>query len=391
MRVSYDCDVLVVGAGINGVGVAQACAAAGYSVRVLEQRSIAAGTSSRSSKLIHGGLRYLERGNLRLVRESLHERELLLRLAAPLVRRIAFHIPIYHTTSRSPLTIRLGLSLYALLAGLGREVRFSQLPRRQWQELDGLATDNLRAVFRYADAQTDDAALTRAVMRSAAQFGAQLDCPAQFLRAESDADGVAVYARVNDKDVVLRARTLVNAAGPWVGDVQHRLVPPFPAPVATLVEGTHIVVPGVLTQGAYYVEAPHDRRAVFVLPWHDGILLGTTEREYIGDPSAVQPRGDEINYLRATAQHYFPKMRSETQRAFAGLRVLPSVDTDLFRRSREAVLAMDDAKHARIVSVYGGKLTTYRVTAQRVLARLRGALPTRRAHADTAELFLSAD
>jgi len=167
-----DVDIVVVGAGIQGAGVAQAAAAAGYSVLLLEQTGIASGTSSRSSKLIHGGLRYLESGQFRLVRECLRERALLLRNAPSFVRLAPHYIPVYRETRRRPLLLRAGLSLYAVLGGLHPEVRFRQLPRSAWSDLDGLNQDGLQAVFRYFDAQTDDAALTRAVVSSAQSLGA---------------------------------------------------------------------------------------------------------------------------------------------------------------------------------------------------------------------------
>ena len=384
---TYDCDVIVIGAGINGVGVAQAAAAAGWSVRVLEQTGIAAGTSSRSSKLIHGGLRYLEIGNFGLVRESLHERELLLRLAPELVRRVAFHIPIYTSTVRSALTVRLGLSLYALLAGLGRDARFAQLAPSQWDALDGLDTSALRAVFRYHDAQTDDAALTRAVMRSAQQLGAELVCPARFIGARRHSMGIEVDYLGAGGAATLRARVLINAAGPWANLTLAAIAPKLRALPVDLVQGTHIVVPGHLAHGAYYLEA-RDRRAVFVLPWRDAVLVGTTESVYSGDPAQVCALPQEIEYLRATLRRYFPSMADEPRAAFAGLRVLPRDRTLPFRRSRETVLHADDA---RVLTIYGGKLTSYRLTAQRVLARLRALLPERRTYADTARLPLSPD
>ena len=141
-------DVVVIGAGIHGAGAAQAAAAAGYSVLVLEQTGIACATSCRSSKLIHGGLRYLERGQYDLVRESLRERDILLRVAPQLVRLVPFHIPVYRHAARRAWQIRAGLSLYAMLGNLRRHAWFAALPRSQWNELDGLATENLQAVFR---------------------------------------------------------------------------------------------------------------------------------------------------------------------------------------------------------------------------------------------------
>ncbi|MEE8343300.1 MAG: FAD-dependent oxidoreductase, partial [Gammaproteobacteria bacterium] len=174
----------IIGGGIHGVGVAQRAAAQGYTVLVLEKAGLAAGTSSRSSKLIHGGLRYLESAQFGLVRECLRERSLLLQIAPELVRLQPFMVPVYRHTRRRPWQLRLGLSLYALLGGMDKENRFTTIPRRHWDQLDGLATEGLEKVYRYRDAQTDDALLTRAVMNSAQELGAELAMPANFLGAK---------------------------------------------------------------------------------------------------------------------------------------------------------------------------------------------------------------
>lgn len=384
-----DADVVVIGAGILGAGAAQAAAAAGYSVVLLEQRGIASGTSSRSSKLIHGGLRYLESGQFQLVRECLRERALLLRNAPDLVRLVPHHIPVYRETRRRPWTLRLGLSLYALLGGLDSEARFATIPRAQWPALDGLCQEGLQRVFRYYDAQTDDAALTRAVVRSAETLGAQLLMPAEFMRAVADGPCVSVHYRDSTGEHELRCAALVNAAGPWVNAVLKRVEPRAETLAIDWVAGAHIVLPWRLTRGVYYAEAPRDGRAVFVMPWRDGqTLVGTTERSYQGDPAAVAPTQAEIEYLLETVRHYFPACaRLEPVDTFAGLRVLPHEEREAFGRPRDTRL---HATHAqRVVSICGGKLTAYRATAEKVVAMLRDALPPRAQRADTRELPLT--
>ena len=376
-------DVVVIGGGIHGAGVAQAAAAAGHSVLVLEQSGLACATSSRSSKLIHGGLRYLESLRFRLVRESLAERATLLRLAPDLVRLAPFNIPVYSTTTRRPWKIRAGLALYALLGGLKRSARFETLPRRRWNDLDGLDTNNLLTVFRYRDAQTDDAALTRAVMRSAQKHGAELVCPAEFRAARREGGGFAVGFAVGGAEMSCNAATIVNAAGPWANRVLERFTPAPPQLTVELVQGTHILVAGEIREGVYYVEAPRDRRAVFVMPWQGGTLVGTTETPYRGDPAAVRPLPAEIEYLQETLLHYFPRHGAVVRDSFAGLRVLPRGDGALFHRSRETVLHPDTARAPRLITIYGGKLTGYRLTAARVMRMLRRTLPPRRAVADT--------
>jgi glycerol-3-phosphate dehydrogenase len=381
-------DVLVIGAGIHGVGVAQAAAAAGWSVRVLEQTGVAAATSCRSSKLIHGGLRYLETGQFGLVRESLRERATLLRLAPQLVRMVPFHIPIYRHTARSRLTIRAGLSLYALLDNLRRRSWFDSLPRRAWAELDGLATDGLKAVYRYYDAQTDDAALTQAVMRSAQALGVELACPAEFLGAQHSADGYAVRYRDAHGEHECLARAVVNAAGPWVNTVLARMQPQPALPAIELVQGTHIVLDGALHHGVYYTEA-EDARAVFVMPWRGGLtLVGTTETRYHGDPGAVRPLDTEVDYLTRTFRRYFPQRDVQLRDRFSGLRVLPGGPGRAFHRPRETLYLTDDRQHPHMVSVVGGKLTGYRAAAARVVALLRASLPVRPVRADTLTLPL---
>lgn len=380
--------MVVVGAGIQGAGVAQAAAAAGCSVLLLEQTGIASGTSSRSSKLIHGGLRYLETGQFRLVRECLRERALLLRNAPGLVRLVPHHIPLYRETRRRPLFVRAGLSIYALLGGLGPEVRFRALPRRIWPTLDGLRQPGLRAVLRYFDAQTDDAALTRAVVRSAEMLGARLLMPATLLGAVADRASVRVHYRDASGECRLRCAALINAAGPWVDAVLRSVEPAAQSPGMEWIAGSHIVLPYRLTQGVYYTEAPRDGRAVFIAPWRDGqTLVGTTERRYRGDPASVAPSAAEVAYLLETVRHYFPGCaRLEPIEAFAGLRVLPADAASAFARSRDTRLQL--SHHGRVLSIYGGKLTAYRATATRTLERIRSTLPERRARADTACLRL---
>jgi glycerol-3-phosphate dehydrogenase len=381
-------DVVVIGGGIHGVGVAQAAASDGYSVLVLEQTALAAGTSGRSSKLIHGGLRYLEGLHLTLVRESLRERALLLTLAPELVHLQSFHIPVYPETTRRPRLIRAGLTLYALLGGLHPANRFRALRRREWPDLDGLKTEGLQAVYRYYDARTDDAALTRAVMQSAVDLGAGLYIPAEFTAAEIAAGGCVVHYRVKGRAESCTAGVLVNAAGPWVNAVAQRIRPAPTRIAVDLVQGTHLVLEGRLLQGAYYLEAPADRRAVFLLPWKDRMLLGTTETPYSGSPAAAIPLPAEETYLLETVRHYFPHRPLTVLDRYAGLRVLPASPRTMFTRSRETRLEMDNPRRPRVVSIYGGKLTGYRATAQRVMHLLQRTLPARTPVADTARLEL---
>lgn len=393
MSGAFDVDVAIVGAGIHGAGMAQAVAAAGHSVWLLEQSAIAAGSSSRSSKLIHGGLRYLETGQFHLVRESLHERGTLLRIAPQLVRLQRFYFPIYRQTRRRPWQLRAGLSLYALLAGLNRSAHFGTVPRAQWATLDGLATSDLECVFWYHDAQTDDAALTGAVVRSACALGARLVCPGQFTGAALTEDAVDLSFLQAGLEQHCRARVLVNAAGPWAATLARRIKPAMPVPALECVQGAHIVLPGSLERGIYYVESPRDGRALFVMPWRGELMIGTTESRFHGNPADVAPHPNEIHYLLGVLKHYFPHYEASTPEdittSFAGLRVLPGGGGHAFHRSRETMLVADRSARPRLLSIYGGKLTTYRAVAHRALQMILPSLPARRALARTDQLPLT--
>ncbi len=381
-------DLAVIGGGIHGVGVLQAAAAAGLSCVLLEERAIAAGTSSRSSKLIHGGLRYLESAQLALVRESLRERTTLLRIAPKLVRVVPFLIPIYPTTTRRPRTIRAGLGLYALLGNLRREALFARIPREEWAALDGLDTRDLEEVFRYFDGQTDDAALSRAVLRSALQLGAEARIPAVFEGADRKVDGWELRWREGADTRRTHARVIVNAAGPWIESVRTRIEPKPPGFAVDLVAGAHLELEGALDRGIYYVEAPRDRRAVFAIPWKGRTMVGTTETPYTGDPARVVPLASEIEYLLETYTHYFPRRSTKILASWSGLRVLPRGEGRAFDKPRETTLVVDDEARPSLVAIYGGKLTGYRATSERVVERLLPHLPKRTRIARTDELTL---
>ncbi|MBD3669322.1 MAG: FAD-dependent oxidoreductase [Gammaproteobacteria bacterium] len=379
-------DLVVIGGGIHGVGVAQAAAAAGHRCLLLERQTLAHGSSSRSSKLIHGGLRYLESYQFALVRECLKERQRLAKLAPELVRIEPFHIPVYAHTRRRPWLIATGLGLYSLLGGLQTDSRFHRLARREWAGLDGLDEQGLQAVFRYYDGKTDDAALTRAVMASAIELGAELELGADFEAAEVEPDRVSLRYRVNGETRWVETDALVNATGPWVNDCLARMTPSQPSQAIDWVQGAHLVLETHLSAGSYYLEAPQDGRAVFVLPWKGKTLVGTTETAYSGDPEQVAPLAEERDYLREVLGHYFPQLASVQEvEAFAGLRVLPRDETDHFSRPRDTRLHLS---HPRVLTLYGGKLTTYRLTADKVMRRLGPQLPPRHRLAKTETLAL---
>ncbi len=313
----------------------------------------------------------------------------MLKLAPELVRLRRFRIPVYRETRRRPWQLRAGLSLYALLTGFNRHGLFRTLPRDEWGSLDGLDTRGLQAVFEYQDGQTDDAALTQAVLRSAMSLGAELRMPAKFMEAERSSDRLEIAYEMQGRQKNCVSRVLVNAAGPWVSEVAARIRPAPPEVPVDLVQGCHLLLDLPARESIYYMEVPEDGRAVFLMPWKGQSLLGTTESLYCEtDPAAVAPRADERQYLTRLMERYFPETRFKELGAFAGLRVLPRDSARPFERGRELILQGDDARRPRVLGLYGGKLTSYRADSEKAMARLKPSLPERTPIADTRLLTL---
>ena len=370
------------------MGVAQAAAAAGSSVLLLEKNQLACGSSSRSSKLIHGGLRYLESGQFSLVHECLHERQLLMTLAPDLVHLDEFYIPRYESTSRSSLTLRAGLFLYSILGGFKASTHFHSLNKKHWSSLDGLKREGLKAVYQYYDARTDDHALTHAVMRSAIELGAELAIPAEFVSAQCEQDLLHITYLDNGIEKHCQAGALVNATGAWINSVLEKIIPASSAVTIDLVQGTHLVLDEIPIRHCFYLEAPQDKRAIFLMPWKNKTLLGTTETRFSGLPENVQPQQSEKDYLLEVVQHYFPENTNfSVVDAFAGLRVLASGEENDFSKPRDTVLHQS---HDRVINIYGGKLTTYRSTAERVMKKLSSVLPAEKRKALTENIKLKA-
>lgn len=188
----------------------------------------------------------------------------------------------------------------------------------------------------------------------------------------------------------MRARVLVNAAGPWVNHVAARISPALPQPAIDLIQGTHIILDEAIADSIFYVEAPQDGRAVFIMPWHENTtLVGTTETVFTGsDPALVEPLPEEKQYLLDVLHRYFPHSHATIRESFAGVRVLPASASGAFKRSRDILFVTDRPKQPRVLGVYGGKLTSYRADAQQAMRRIADALPTRQAIADTRTLAL---
>jgi glycerol-3-phosphate dehydrogenase len=359
-------DLCVIGGGIQGAGVAQAAALSGLSVAVIEKSDWGAGTSSKSSKLIHGGLRYLQTLQIGLVYESLRERRILLEIAEDIVKPNWFYLPVYKTDRFKAWQVRLGLILYRLLAGRNNLAGFKQLPPEEWHQLEGLNISGLDCVFMYQDAQTDDQVLTRRVVASAEQHGATLLCPAKFLTAEENDNGYLVSFAIGDEISSLKCRTLVNAGGPWVNRIAETIEPRPPTIDVDLIKGTHLEFTQQLSEKCFYIEAKQDHRAIFVLPFKGGTLLGTTEQVFEGNPDGVAASEEETRYLLEVIHSHFPHFNHQPSTSWAGLRVLPASGKNPFKRSREVQFA----ETSNYLAIYGGKLTGYRATAEQALKKI---------------------
>ena len=391
-------DAIVVGGGIQGAGCAQALAAAGFATLLVEQNTIASATSSRSSKLIHGGLRYIESAQFSLVRKSLQERSVLQALAPSLIRPRPFFIPVYRGQRLKAWQLHIALTCYWALGGFGTQARYRSLPREQWSRLPGLKQDELVAVFEYSDCQTDDVELTKAVIRSAQSLGC--DCVEHTrlvngtLHATTQAELLLEQAGIQR---TVSCELVVNAAGPWASGVQQSLEQAPPAPAVDLVKGSHIEFDLPVCDSILYVEAPSDRRAVFIIPWKGGTMVGTTEQPHTGDPARCDASIEEIEYLEATLRHYFPDYQGQRTADWAGLRVLPSAAAPagpaslrpFSARARDTLVIADNPSAPRLVSLFGGKLTAYRATAAKVAKMAQLTLGEPKRQLDTADCPLS--
>ena len=367
-----DFDLAIIGGGINGAGIARDAAGRGLKVLLVEQNDLASGTSSASSKLIHGGLRYLEHGALSLVRAALKEREVLLRMAPHLIRPLRFVLPL-DATLRSPFLVRLGLLVYDLIGA--REIL---PPTRALDLISDEAGQPLQRRFHhgyeYSDCFADDARLVVLNALDAAERGAVIRTRTRCVRAErAERWRLVLKARGQREEVT--ARVLVNAAGAWADMVAETVLRQGGAPRLRLDKGTHIVVRRLYEHERAYILQAADGRVVFTIPFQgDFTLIGTTDAGFSGDPGGVLPTAEEIDYLCGVVNRYFRASigGADAVWAFAGVRALyddgAGKPQDV---GRDYVLGLDKRYgEAPLLTVYGGKLTTYRRLAEDALGRL---------------------
>ena len=358
-------DLLIIGGGINGAAIARDAAGRGHAVLLVEKDDLAAHTSSASSKLIHGGLRYLEQYDFRLVRESLREREIMLRTAPHIVHPLRFVLP-DPPGGRPWWMIRLGLWTYDLLAGRG------SLPRSRGVGADTPFGRPLRPGFKlatYWDAWVDDARLVALNAVDAAERGAEIATRTELLSARRDGDRWTAELSGGRQ---VSARMIVNAAGPWVVQLLKERLGVDSACRARLVKGSHILMPRLWEGDHAYILQQPDGRFVFALPYGEYSLIGTTDIP-VGRPEDAVVSAEEIDYLCAATNAYFEKQVAPGQMiwSYAGIRSLFDDGSAKAKDvSRDYRLELDPASGPKLLSVFGGKVTTARALASEALERL---------------------
>ncbi|MEA3029861.1 MAG: glycerol-3-phosphate dehydrogenase [Sphingomonadales bacterium] len=359
-------DLLIIGGGINGAAIARDAAGRGLEVLLVEKDDLAAHTSSASSKLIHGGLRYLEQYDFRLVREALHEREILLRTAPHIVRPLMFVLP-DPPGGRPFWLIRAGLLLYDLLAGRGTLPRSKAVGKR-----DKLLGAPLRPGFRlatYWDAWVDDARLVALNALDAAERGAEIATRTELVSARREGD---VWTAALSGGRTVRAAMIVNAAGPWVAETLKGRLGADTASGVRLVKGSHILVPGLWQGDQAYILQQADGRVVFALPYGGASLIGTTDVP-VACPEEAVISSEEIAYLCAAANAYFVQQTApgDVLWSYAGVRSLHDDGAPEAKDvSRDYRLELDGAPGPKLLSVFGGKITTARALALEALDAL---------------------
>jgi glycerol-3-phosphate dehydrogenase len=383
---NHPLDVLVIGGGVTGAGIAREAALRGRSVALVDRHDFAWGTSSRSSRLIHGGLRYLEHREWHLVRESLTERSILLRMAPHLVRPLEFLFPIFASDRVSRLKLQAGLMLYDILALGGNVRRHRALGKRGVLDQEPLLRDRgLTGGALYWDAQCDDARLTLATIRSAVDHGALVAnyaCVTALERVDGRITGAVIEDQLTGAQATISARAIVNATGPWC-DLLRAMEDPGAAPLLRPTRGAHVMVPRARLGHHHAITflSPVDGRVMFVLPWGDRSYIGTTDTDDSIDPEGVAPTDDDVLYLLRSANALFPGARlgpEDVTMSWAGLRpLIAAADArDPGATSREHRIEVGSGG---VISVAGGKLTTYRRMAVEVVNRVDQTLdPSRK-------------
>lgn len=372
-------DLLVIGGGVNGAGIARDAAGRGLSVVMCEKDDLAQGTSSRSGKLVHGGLRYLEYYEFRLVREALIEREVLLNAAPHIIWPMRFVLP-HSPMDRPAWLVRLGLFLYDHLGGRRRLPGTRTLDLHR--DLEGAPIlKKYTKGFEYSDCWVDDARLVISNAIGASEKGAEILPYTACRGLQPDGDGWIATLKDGDtgNERTIKVKAVANAAGPWVNDIIGRVAGSNSRRAVRLVKGSHIIVPKFWEGQQAYLVQNNDKRVIFINPYEgNNALIGTTDVSYEGPPENVEADQAEVDYLIAAVNRYFKqKLRpQDVLEKFSGVRPLfddgqgnPSAVT------RDYVLDLDTARGAPILNIFGGKITTYRKLAEHAVDELKTVFP----------------
>jgi glycerol-3-phosphate dehydrogenase len=368
-------DLLIIGGGVNGCGIARDAVGRGNSVFLCEMNDLASGTSSWSTKLVHGGLRYLEYYEFRLVREALIEREILWGIAPHIIRPLRFVLP-HHDGLRPAWLLRLGLFLYDHIGGRHLLPPTRSVDLRRDEVGKPLVPNRYTRGFEYSDCFVDDARLVVLTARDAAERGAEIRTRSRAVEIR-EVDGiwqVTVESTLDRTRTTIRARVLVNAGGPWVENVLASGSGVNARAKVRLVQGSHIVVRKLYEHDRAYMFQNSDGRIVFVIPYQDDFtLIGTTDRDYEGDPAKVKASGEEIQYLCDSVSEYLAKPVKPVDVVWTYAGVRPLYDdgaSDAKAATREYVFELDTPGGAPLLSIYGGKITTHRRLAEEALEKL---------------------
>ncbi len=372
-------DLLIIGGGINGAGIARDAAGRGLSVLLCEKDDLASHTSSASTKLIHGGLRYLEQYDFALVRKALMERETLLRAAPHIIWPLRFVLP-HHKTLRPAWLIRLGLFLYDHIGGR-KLLPATKILKRTSNDVFAPLKSKFVKGFEYSDCWVDDARLVVLNAVDAAAHGATIRTRTECISLQSStAHWTAILRTANGEETEVQAKLVINAAGPWVDDIASGAGIKTNAPQVRLVKGSHIIVPKMFDDERCFIFQAGDGRIVFAIPYQDRqfTLIGTTDLRFDGDLDAVEASADEIEYLCALSNEYFEQQISPANvvSTYSGVRPLyEDQAANASSVTRDYVLKLEEHEGVKLLSVIGGKITTYRKLAEDVLKLIKPDFP----------------
>ncbi|WP_455480138.1 glycerol-3-phosphate dehydrogenase [Bartonella sp. B23] len=379
MKTKTHYDLFIIGGGINGCGLARDASGRGFKVGLAEMNDLASGTSSASTKLIHGGLRYLEHYEFKLVREALKEREIIWRMAPHIVRPLRFLLP-YHKALRSAWILRLGLFMYDHLGNWNQKLWRSKTINFS-KNFCSILKEEYQKGFEYSDATVDDARLVIANARDAEKYGADIKVRTEVLSLKREEKKWLVMLRnkLSGKEYCVMASYIANMTGPWIKNILANVSDCKDNPSPRLVKGSHILVPKLYAHNRAYIFQNDDKRIIFSIPYQeDFTLLGTTDCDYQGDPAHVYITDAEIDYICTAVSKYFiqPVLRENIVWSYSGVRPLYDDGTSKAQETtRDYVLKEIGSEDVpKMLNLYGGKITTYRKLAEDAMTFVEKAL-----------------